>query len=54
VKYDIKNLEAQQRGLGTGVKVSPWTLVITVQVNGSVRLGEILTDVERRLDGSSE
>jgi hypothetical protein len=49
IKYDIKNLEAEQRGRGLGIDTARWTLIITAQVNGSESLGKILTDVERRL-----
>jgi len=50
IKYEIKNLDADQRNQGLGiVDPRPWTLEITVKVTGSTSLGEIVTDVERRL-----
>ena len=49
IKYDIKNLEAEQRGRGYGRDTTDWTLIITVHVHDQDKLGAILTDVERRL-----
>jgi hypothetical protein len=49
IRYEIENLEAEQRGRGAMSASRPWTLIITARVNGSESLGEILTDVERRL-----
>jgi hypothetical protein len=54
ISYEIENLEAEQRGRSSMFAARPWTLIITVRVSGSNRLGEILTDVGERLADRDE
>lgn len=53
IRYTVTDVTAEQRGRGMGVIARPWSLVITVEVEGNTSLGEIMVDLEQRLGGTT-
>jgi len=53
IRYLLTDVNAEQPGRGFGRTTQPWVIHITVEVEGNTSLGEIMTDLEQRLGGTT-